>query len=121
MTDQQPNGTEAFGGRYRVIRPDESLSQDFCDRYWQRVKDILGQVFQVNDTRADEARMKLGELERRTPQTVFYHADPLEVAADLAGRRDRAITPEEKERYQQLLGEVDRPPPSHLAATHPED
>ncbi len=121
VSGERPDGTEAFGGRYRVIRPDQPLSPEFRDEYWLRVKDTLRKVFGKGGRCAEEARKKLEKLEQQS-QTIFYHAEPLEVAADLAGRRQEPITAEERARYQkEVLGGHDRPPQGHFEAVHPED
>jgi hypothetical protein len=124
-----PEGTEAFAGGYRIIRPDEPLSPEFRDQYWRHVREALREVFQADETKADQARERLEDLEARGrgPQTIFYHADPLAVAADLAGRKGKPISAEQKVQYQGLLkrwgmlGRSGQPAADQLGAVHPED
>jgi hypothetical protein len=56
------------------------------DEYWELVKKTLSHVFQADSDLADILR---GELSGRPAeeQLLFYHAEPLDVAADLADQR----------------------------------
>lgn len=62
------------------------LHQADKDRYWQAVEaalDVLG----VPRESASRLRQRLESLDPRPgPQELFYHAEPLDVARDLAGR-----------------------------------
>jgi hypothetical protein len=122
--DSHPlDGDDAFSGDYRTVAPDQLLSKTFRDAYWARVKQALRDVFRGDEKEADGARKRLDDFEelKGQPQTIFYHADPFEVAADLAGRRGQEVTPDEKARYQQVLRQAERPPASDVNAMHPED
>jgi hypothetical protein len=101
----------------------ERLPAAVRDEYWANVKAILVKVFHHDAQAADAARESIEsfEQEKGQPLTIFYHADPFEVAADLAGRRMKVITPDEKARYQSLMRQIDSPPAMHVSATHPED
>ena len=129
MDSDLVDGREAFEDDYRIIGPDEALSETFRNAYWVHVKQVLRDVFHGDEKEADAARERLEKFEKQKktkgqrpqPQTIFYHADPFEVAADLAGRRGQEITPDEKARYQEVLRQVERPPESHINAMHPED
>ena len=107
-------------GEYHVIRPGEALSEDFRDEYWGRVKRTLQRVFHGNPTDADRLRDKINAAPEET-QTIFYHADPFEVAADLAGRREGPISQEEQEEYLRTEERADRPVREELGRTHPEE
>jgi hypothetical protein len=80
----------------------------------------LKKVFQSDPLPAKTLREKVDEAPAET-QTIFYHADPFEVAADLAGRRQESITAEEKRRYVDAENPSDRPPNEALGSTRPED
>ncbi len=56
------------------------------DEYWELVKKTLSDVFQADSDVADTLR---GELSGRLAEEhlLFYHAEPLDVAADLADQR----------------------------------
>lgn len=118
------DGTEAREGGYRIIRSDERLSREFRDRYWQRVKRVLCEIFEANEELADRAREKLEErgIDKRS-QTLFYHAEPLEVAADLAGHTHKAINPQHRLSYQRMLAlsPLDSPPLEPLDCNHVPD
>jgi hypothetical protein len=78
------------------------------EHYWGRVKRALQHVFQKDPTRADELRKRVDGAPPDT-QTAFYHADPFEIAADLAGRRNHPLSDAETARYLDLLDRRDRP------------
>ena len=73
-------------------------------QYWELVKRTLEQIFGVDPTPADALRREIN----RSPvqeQLLFYHAEPLDVAADLAGRQLNMEEPGDKavvERYNKL-------------------
>lgn len=62
------------------------LSPHLVRDYWQIVKDTLREIFQwqemggVLDLQSEISSLPIEE------QAIFYHADPLDVAADLADR-----------------------------------
>jgi hypothetical protein len=95
-------------GDYWVLRPDEPLPEEFVSDYWERVSRTLVEVFHSDGGRAAALRQKVRAAPLET-QAAFYHADPLEVAADLAGRRDEPITMQEKKKYLEVEGRLDRP------------
>jgi hypothetical protein len=131
MSGMPLDGTKAFGGEYNVIRPDETLLERSRNQYWSRVKEVLRQVFNADEAPADGARRNLEKAEdgKKTfqdLQVIFYHASPLEVAADLAGYKGQQLTAAQKAKYGRLLEswslvqKRDRPPVEDLAVTHPE-
>lgn len=66
--------------------------------YWDVVKETLQDVFNTQPDELEEFRnlrnrVSESELEERQ---IFYHAEPLDVAADLA---EQLPTPEQVERY----------------------
>jgi hypothetical protein len=107
--------------RARTVRLDEELPDTFRNEYWSYVKETLERVFETDPSRADEARRKLDHLEaEKGHHTIFYHASPLEIAADLAGAGQ--VTPEQKEAYLglQLKWDAEAIRNKHLAVVHPE-
>src|SRR5690242_17527578 len=84
------------------VRLGEQLPEERRNRYWQHIKQTLHKVFEADVSLADEARARLERLEaEKGPQTLFYHAGPLEVAANLSGA---PIGPEQRRRYLGLSG-----------------
>jgi hypothetical protein len=79
-------------GEYSVIRRGEQLPEDFKQDYWMRVKRALREVFGKDPRQAERLRESVENASADT-QTAFYHADPFDVAADLAGRRHALISP----------------------------
>lgn len=72
------------------------------DEYWELVKKTLRDVFQADSDVADTLR---GELDNRPAeeQLLFYHAEPLDVASDLADQRP---DDEQVKAYRQLADQV---------------
>lgn len=73
-------------------------------RYWKLVSDTLAQVFHAAPEIESAERYRT-QIEEESPpgeRLALYHASPLQVAADLAGVVDRAITDEEVRRYLEL-------------------
>jgi hypothetical protein len=56
------------------------------DKYWGLVKRTLCDVFQEKADSADTLRKEVSQRPA-DEQLQFYHAEPLDVAADLAGKR----------------------------------
>jgi hypothetical protein len=106
----------------------EAPSVEAHGRYWYYVERTLTDVFEVEP---EEANRKVQELRRRVSGeaqddtgTIFFHATPLDVAADLAGRpRDYVVQPAERLRYGRIMTDEreDRPDAADVAAVHPED
>ena len=65
---------------------DSSSPYPEADRYWDIVKRTLGDVFKESPDPADVLRREMSQSSAEE-QLQFYHAEPLDVAADLAGRR----------------------------------
>jgi hypothetical protein len=91
-----------------AIGLDDDISRESENQYWRRVKWTLAEIFHVDKRLADQARARLHELREsgnaNSARVIFYHASPLEVAADLAGRKTYEITAEERQRYFEKLG-----------------
>src|SRR5437773_1647744 len=102
MPRHQPEAVERSDG---VVRSDQELPPEDRERYWGCVKEALRDVFGKNEELADQARTRLESLEGEKEEhfNIFYHANPLEVAGDLAGQRSSEITLEQKKSYQELL------------------
>ena len=111
-----PEGEDEYG----IVRRDEPPSEQFKDEYWWRVERTLQEVFRSDPSAARERR-KLVDGASPETQTIFYHADPFEVAADLAGRRGEPITPEEKQRYVKIKNLAEPPSDDDLRPGRPED
>ena len=56
------------------------------DKYWVLVKRTLREVFQEKTDSADTLRKEVSQR-LADEQLQFYHAEPLDIAADLAGKR----------------------------------
>jgi hypothetical protein len=107
--------------RAKTVRLDEELPESFRNEYWGYVKQTLAHVFKKDASLADQATRKLERLEgEKGPLTIFYHASPLEIAADLAGATK--ITREQKEAYLelQLRWDAEAVRNKHLDVAHPE-
>ena len=109
---------------YRVIARGEYPSPQDIATYWSLVKRALRDVFEVDDDAPVNALRDKVNAQNADTQTVFYHADPFEVAADLAGQRGKVITADEKARYidkvKKLRGDkrpsgeqLEQDPPEH--------
>lgn len=113
---------EANASVGEVIPPTETPPKEFRDQYWSTVVRTLKEVFDVGSTEdLDRLREKVDEAPAAT-QTAFYHAEPFDVAADLAGRRGDRVTAEEKQRYvRHILPAQEKPSEAELGRAHPED
>lgn len=56
------------------------------NKYWDLVKRTLGEVFKENTNSADTLRKEASQRPA-DEQLQFYHAEPVDIAADLAGQR----------------------------------
>ena len=106
-------------GEYSVIRRGEELPEDFKEDYWKRVKRTLREVFGKDPGQAERLREHVKNAPADT-QTAFYHADPFDVAADLAGRRGAVISREEMRRYLEIEQRRDQPSDEDLDWRPPE-
>jgi hypothetical protein len=114
--------------RSKPVQLDEELPVAFRNTYWERVKETLDRVFNEDVSPADGARRKLDQLEaEKGRHTIFYHASPLEVAANLAGVTQ--ISPEQKAAYLKLqitwnlaepAEDAEEVRSKHLGLAHPE-
>jgi hypothetical protein len=89
---------------YRPVGDRSDLDPAEIERYWGRVQRTLTDVFDMTNTLAKDAvadlRQRLGGLSGT--EVHFYHADPFQVAADIA-RPGAEVTPEQKDRYLDVL------------------
>jgi hypothetical protein len=70
------------------------------DRYWELVKDTLEKIFREPSTKAaDDLRQDVAQSPREE-QLIFYHAEPLDVAADIVGKVPEA---HQVDQYQKLV------------------
>ena len=69
-------------------------------KYWEIVSDTLREVFQASNDRMDDLRATVQRLPEED-RVLFYHAEPLDVAADLAGVTE--ILPNQLEIYDRIL------------------
>lgn len=91
---------------YRAVNNLSDLDQAAVAKYWGRVHKTLTHVFDKPD---EEARDAVADLRRRLnkqPETELhvYHADPFQIAADIA-RPGIEVTAAEKDRYYEILKE----------------
>jgi hypothetical protein len=110
------------------IANDTQIDGDEINQYWNQVRETLLEVFKMPRAEAENA---VRDLRRRLLEEIapdgriyIYHADPFQVAADLAGRDPQDISHEEKEYYIDRilkLPEDDRPDPSSLRRLLPDD
>ncbi len=86
-----------------VIGLEEPVDGHFEGGFWRIVSRVLKDIFNADPSLAEKSRQRLRQLQdtagTRAPRSIFYHASPLEVAADLAGRKSDEITAEERKRY----------------------
>jgi hypothetical protein len=96
-------------GDYGVLRQGELPPPHYVNEYWHRVRRALREVFQYSNE--DDVEVLRTEVEKASmdTQTIFYHADPFEVAADLARRRGMLITPGEEAKYLDADEREDHP------------
>jgi len=68
------------------------LSPKFIDDYWKVVADVLENVFRAR--KAQDLRELRNEIDAlpADEQQYFFHAEPLDVAADLAGAGDKDLS-----------------------------
>jgi hypothetical protein len=70
------------------------------DRYWDLVKDALQKIFGESSTKAaDDLRHDVAQIPHEE-QIIFYHAEPIDVAADIAGKAPEA---HHIQQYQKLV------------------
>lgn len=107
-------------GEYEILGRGDTLSKEFKSEYWDLVERTLKEVF---DSAPSVAKGLRDEVDEASPDTqaAFYHADPFEVAADLAGHRDKPITPDRKQRYVKLRNLRAPPGNDELNPSRPED
>jgi hypothetical protein len=105
---------------YEIVGRGSTPSKSFKDNYWVCVERALERAFHSDPSSAERLRKKVDKASADT-QTAFYHADPFEVAADLAGRQQEPITPEEKRRYIDAVNISDSPEDKELRSTRPEE
>lgn len=84
--------------------PSVEINDDYpkMDECWELVKKTLSHVFQADSDLADSLRRELSSCSAEE-RLLFYHAEPLDIAADLADQRpdDRQV-----QAYRQLADQV---------------
>ena len=101
------------------------ISNDEKDAFWEIVAECLSRYYGVE--RANASGMASHLRERIEPSGVsnemVYHAEPLDIASDLAGATDKgaSIRREAQEDYLQLLARVGRPKPLPHRLLHTTD
>ncbi len=73
-----------------------------ADRYWNLVKKTLDTVFHESQESANRLSKEVGTWPEEE-KLLFYHAEPLDVAADLVRRRP---SDDEVKAYRNLAGQV---------------
>ena len=77
------------------------LQTRHIERYWDMVRSAIEQIFQNSDVarQVDDFRREVSQSPEEE-QILFYHAEPLDVAADLVG--STSPTAEQYRRYGEL-------------------
>jgi hypothetical protein len=73
------------------------------DEYWELVKRTLEEVFQAPQYLADSLKGRIEQLPA-DEQLLFYHAEPLDVAGDIAGVP--LINPDRVRQYRALANRL---------------
>jgi hypothetical protein len=73
------------------------------DEYWRVVERTLDNVFNGNPTNARRLRQEIDTLSD-DEQLIFYHAEPLDVAADLADVTPSSAQVQQYDALAQNLG-----------------
>jgi len=116
---------DSYEGKYDVIRRGEVPPAAVSAPFWKKVDQTLQHVFQKSDA---ESRRLAGQLQEKLneagpdAQTAFYNADPLNVAADLAGVKEMSV--EQVQTYLRQvrsLNDADMPDAAELGRRHPEE
>lgn len=78
------------------------LSKIDSDRYWDLVRRTLGDIFHKSP---NDARPLENDVRNSSPdeQVLFYHSEPLSIAAEIA---DKAPTQQDVERYTRLRANI---------------
>jgi hypothetical protein len=105
LSDDIHDGTLSPDGQSRSIRMDEPLSREYRDWYWDRVREIVRDVFHGDADAVDSWQAEIYAAEATRAQTLFYHADPLHTAADVCKAPGDPLSPDEEQRYRLLWGE----------------
>jgi hypothetical protein len=63
-------------------------------KYWDVVEEVLREIFKNNQANniVDRLRPKIGQLPPEE-RDLFFHAEPLDTAADIAGRGNEDLKP----------------------------
>lgn len=105
----------------QVVPRGYRLPQDVQDRYWDIVRQTLEKVFGVLPADAlrmiNDLRQRIADLRQPETETVFYHAEPFDVAEDLARMQrgqlptQRQVTTTQRNDYLDIKGvpPADRP------------
>jgi hypothetical protein len=113
-------------GTYKVIGSVRELNSDDIRNYWEQVADILKGAFQRSEADAHGLVANLQEKLSNAPedtQLYFYHANPFQVAADLAESGPR-IGLSAKQYYIKNVRKLpvdDRPDEAGLSRVLPDD
>jgi hypothetical protein len=66
--------------------------------FWELVRATMVRIYDADSRRASRLKKDIGALDAKR-RAIFYHTDPLSVAANLS---DRAISDEDAEAYRRL-------------------
>jgi hypothetical protein len=82
--------------------PSDSYQKAAEDRYWKIVREIIKEIFNSDVSLVDQY---LRDLQEATPdeRALVYHAEPLDVAADLVGTRP---TREHVDLYRKMIYDI---------------
>ncbi len=75
--------------------------------FWVVVTDCLEEIYGLDHAKAGALSAKLRDnIEGTAPResrTLFYHAEPIDVAGDLAGQREKSLSELEWKKYDSIL------------------
>ena len=109
-----------------VATKSEDLDPHKVDAYWNLVKRCLKEVFGQSE---HEAGSSINDMQTRmkslTTENILllHHYDPIQIAANLAGKASRPLTTEEKLKYAAIVNENshDQPDVKDIQKAYPDD
>ena len=105
----------------------DRLDPEKIEKYWRDVSETLEQIFgepnAVNKVRRLREMLKGLPEQKKDTELHFYHLDPFQVAADLAGSARHLVSPQARAEYirRKNLPEKDRPDDDSVLRAKPED
>jgi hypothetical protein len=125
---------EATESVAKTVNTDSEIPKNGTDVYWSTVYRALTEVFKKEANEADAlVRGMMNKIDQRKEsnassdleRVAIFHVDPIQVAADLGGARDRPLTQQEKQDYaairSQDLNLADQPNEASFKREVPDD